>query len=39
VIEVNLTRTEASHHADIGLYGPSGEILPRLLEGLNAARK
>jgi len=31
VIEVNLTRTEASHHADIGLYGPSGEVLPKLL--------
>jgi NAD-dependent deacetylase len=31
VIEVNLTRTEASAYADIGLYGPSGQILPRLL--------
>lgn len=32
VIEVNLTRTEASDEADIGLYGPSGQILPRLVE-------
>ena len=31
VIEVNLTRTEASHLADIGLYGPSGEVLPKLV--------
>ena len=34
VIEVNLTPTEASHPADIGLYGPSGEVLPRLAERL-----
>lgn len=34
VIEVNLTRTEASHLADIGLYGPSGEVLPKLVERL-----
>ena len=32
VIECNLTRTDASGHADIGLYGPSGQTLPRLLE-------
>lgn len=32
VVEVNLTRTEASTHADVGLYGPSGQILPRLYE-------
>jgi NAD-dependent deacetylase len=31
IIEVNLTETEASHWVDIGLYGPSGEILPRLI--------
>jgi NAD-dependent deacetylase len=31
VIEVNLSRTEASDLADIGLYGPSGEVLPRLV--------
>lgn len=36
VIEVNLTRTEASAHADVGLYGPSGEVLPKVLERLNA---
>lgn len=31
VIEVNLTPTAATDQADIGLYGPSGEVLPRLL--------
>lgn len=31
VIEVNLTHTEASRFADIGLYGPSGEILPKVI--------
>ena len=34
VIEVNLTRTEASEYADIGLYGPSGRVLPKLVERL-----
>jgi NAD-dependent deacetylase len=34
VIEVNLARTEASAYADIGLYGPSGEVLPKLLAKL-----
>jgi NAD-dependent deacetylase len=34
VIEVNLTRTEASVYADVGLYGPSGVVLPKLLERL-----
>jgi NAD-dependent deacetylase len=34
VIEVNLTPTEASRHADIGLYGPSGEVLPKLMDRL-----
>jgi NAD-dependent deacetylase len=34
VIEVNLTETEASRFADAGLYGPSGEMLPKLLERL-----
>ncbi len=34
VIEVNLTQTEASDFADIGLYGPSGVVLPRLVERL-----
>lgn len=31
VIECNLDRTAASTQADIGLYGPSGETLPRLV--------
>ncbi|MGL6094597.1 MAG: SIR2 family NAD-dependent protein deacylase [Fimbriiglobus sp.] len=34
VIECNLTPTDASRHADIGLYGPSGETLPRLCDRL-----
>jgi NAD-dependent deacetylase len=34
IIEFNLTQTEASRFADIGLYGPSGEILPRVIERL-----
>jgi NAD-dependent deacetylase len=32
VIEFNLEKTEASHAADVGLYGPAGELLPRLVE-------
>jgi NAD-dependent deacetylase len=35
VIEINLTETEASRHADVGLYGPSGQILPKLVEMLD----
>jgi NAD-dependent deacetylase len=34
VIEVNLEKTGASGAADIGLYGPSGQVLPRLVERL-----
>ncbi len=34
VIEVNLTPTEASMLADVGLYGPSGVVLPKLVERL-----
>lgn len=34
VIEVNLTPTEASYLADVGLYGPSGEMLPKLVQRL-----
>jgi NAD-dependent deacetylase len=34
VIEINLTETEASRHADVGLYGPSGQVLPKLVERL-----
>jgi len=32
VIECNLDRTAASTQADIGLYGPSGETLPKLVK-------
>lgn len=32
IIEVNLMRTDASDLADVGLYGPSGQILPRLVQ-------
>ena len=35
VIEVNLTPTDASPLADIGLYGPSGQILPRVLAAMS----
>lgn len=31
-IEINLDRTDASRRVTEGLYGPSGQILPRLLE-------
>jgi NAD-dependent deacetylase len=34
VVEVNLERTAATVQADVGLYGPSGEILPRLVQAL-----
>jgi NAD-dependent deacetylase len=37
VIEVNLTHTAATDQADVGLYGPSGEILPLLLNKLDEA--
>jgi NAD-dependent deacetylase len=36
VIEVNMQRTEASGNADIGLYGPSGVMLPKLVERLKS---
>ncbi|MCI0705330.1 MAG: NAD-dependent deacylase [Planctomycetia bacterium] len=35
VIEVNLTETDASSYADVGLYGPSGQILPKLVKKLD----
>ena len=38
VIEINLTRTDASQFADIGLYGPSGQVLPKLVERLGEPR-
>lgn len=31
VVEFNLTETDASTHADVGVYGPSGETLPKVL--------
>lgn len=34
VIEVNLEETAASDRADVSLFGPSGVVLPRLLERL-----
>jgi NAD-dependent protein deacetylase/lipoamidase len=34
VIEINLTPTEASALADVGLYGPSGVVLPKLVKQL-----
>lgn len=39
VIECNLTRTEASRHADVGLYGPSGETLPAVCEAMGINRR
>jgi NAD-dependent deacetylase len=39
VVEVNLTRTEASYLADAGLYGPSGQVLPKLVERLGSGGK
>jgi NAD-dependent deacetylase len=38
VIEINLAKTEASTLADIGLYGPSGVVLPRLVEQVGEPR-
>ena len=34
VVEVNVTRTAASARADVGLYGPSGQLLPALVRRL-----
>jgi NAD-dependent deacetylase len=34
VIEVNLERTPASQHADVSLWGSSGQVLPRLVRML-----
>lgn len=38
VIEVNLTETDASRLADVSLYGPSGQVLPKLVEKLGEPR-
>lgn len=35
VIEFNLARTEASHLADVGVYGPSGQTLPAVIAAIN----
>ena len=32
IIEVNLTATDATRYVQVQLLGPSGQILPRLLE-------
>lgn len=37
VVECNLTRTAASHLADVRLFGPAGVLLPRLLELLSGS--
>lgn len=34
VIEINLGATEATRRVDLGLYGPSGQVLPELLDRL-----
>jgi len=34
VLEFNLDRTEASHAADVSLYGPSGLTLPEVVRRL-----
>jgi NAD-dependent deacetylase len=36
VIEVNLEKTPASHHADVSLLGPSGQVLPSLIAALTS---
>jgi NAD-dependent deacetylase len=38
VIEVNLQATEVTHKVDVALHGPSGQILPRLVEMLQASK-
>jgi NAD-dependent deacetylase len=38
IIEVNLTQTNASGYTDIGLYGPSGVVLPKVVERLRKLR-
>ncbi|CAN5251429.1 NAD-dependent protein deacetylase [soil metagenome] len=39
VIEINLTPAGASEWTDIGLYEPSGVVLPKLCEGLGIQQK
>lgn len=38
VIEVNPAPSELTHHADVFLAGPAGQVLPRLLEEVRAAK-
>lgn len=38
VIEVNLEPSEAANHADVGLYAPSGVVLPLVLEEFRKLR-
>jgi NAD-dependent deacetylase len=37
VVEVNLEPTAASHQVDVGLYGPSGQLLPELVRRVGPA--
>ena len=37
VIEINIAATAASSVADVSLYGPSGQILPRLVQRLSTS--
>jgi NAD-dependent deacetylase len=39
VVEVNLAATPASDRADVRLYGPSGQLLPRLVEKVNGMQE
>jgi NAD-dependent deacetylase len=38
VVEVNLAATAVSRNVDVGLYGPSGQILPQLVQRLGQVR-
>lgn len=35
IVEINMEQTQASSIADVGLYGPSGEILPKIVAHLS----
>lgn len=39
VIEINLTPTEATTHADVGIYAPSGQVLPLIVNKFNELKK
>ncbi len=34
VIEINITPSDVVTYVDVGIYGPSGEVLPKILEGI-----